>query len=323
LCKDDDENDVEGELDCKIVLILKDMLDDVNPLVKKFRQARDRLRDFPNERLAIRILAPQKNCDVQYSLPTTDEIALLIVGDFTPDSYKRDIIVHDKDHGLRYVSILHPSLMALQYPLLFPYGDLGFHLGIQYTDAHLLEKKTRKTLTMLDYYAYHCHYRPGQYNPYTCCGRVTFQLQVACYGCVEEDRLWYIMLKQDDFRSEKFQTISDTVGKGCIDGEKIGRRTILPGSFTGGQRYYVQHYQDGMAICRVHGGPDTFTTFTCNTKWNEISDALLYKPGQFPSDRPDVVNRVYKMKQDELIADIKKGVVFGPVVSGKYCNFPT
>jgi hypothetical protein len=114
------------------------------------------------------------------------------------------------------------------------------------------------------------------------------------------------MLKQDDFRFEKFQTISDTVGKGCIDGEKIGRRTILPGSFTGGQRYYVQHYQDGMAICRVHGGPDTFTTFTCNTKWNEISDALLYEPGQFPSDRPDIVNRVYKMKQDELISDIKK-----------------
>jgi hypothetical protein len=40
---------------------------------------------------------------------------------------------------------------------------------------------------------------------------------------------------------------------------------VLPGSFTGGMRYYVQHYQDAMAICRVHGGPDTFTTFTCNS----------------------------------------------------------
>ena len=175
------------------------------------------------------------------------------------------------------------------------------------------------TLTMLDYYAYHCHYRPGQYNPYTCCGRGSFQIQVDCYACIEENRLWYIMRRQDEFRSDNFQTISDLVGKGCTDGEKIGR-TILPGSFTGGQRYYVQHYQDGMAICRVHGGPDTFTTFTCNPKWPEISDALLYEPGQVPSDRPDIVNRVYKMKQDEIIADIKDGVVFGPVAAGKFCT---
>jgi hypothetical protein len=64
LCKDDDEDDIDGELDLSIVLVLKDMLDCVNPLVKKFRQARDRLKDFPNKRLAIRILAPQKAGDV-------------------------------------------------------------------------------------------------------------------------------------------------------------------------------------------------------------------------------------------------------------------
>lgn len=68
LCKHDD--DIEGELD------QKNMLDSVNPLVKKFRQARDRLKDYPNERLAIRILAPQNSRDIQYNLPTHDSIAL-------------------------------------------------------------------------------------------------------------------------------------------------------------------------------------------------------------------------------------------------------
>lgn len=314
LCQNDDEFD--GELDQAIVKELLNMLDNVNPLVKQFRLARDRIRDFPDQRVAIRILAPQLDTDVQYNLPTFDSLALLIVGDFTVDSYSRDIIVHDKDRGLHFVSNLHPALMALQYPLLFPYGDVGFHLGIQYTDAHSLPDKARKTLTMLDYYAYCCHYRPNQYNPYTCCGRLTNQIQVDCYACLEENRLWYIVEKQEELRSDHFQTISDAVGQGCIDGEKIGRKTVLPGSFTGGKRYYVNHYQDAVAICRVHGGPDIFTTFTCNTKWPEIAEAIRYEPGQEASDRPDIVNRVYKMKQDQFIKRIKKGKVFGPVVAG-------
>ena len=235
-----------------------------------------------------------------------DDIALLIVGDFTTDSYKRDIIVHDKNQGLQYISNLHYLLMPLQYPLLFPHGDPGFHLGIQYTDAHKLQEDERKTLTMLDYYAYCLHYKPGQYNPYTCCGRATFQLQVDCFACVEDNRLWFINRKQDETRSENFQTISGAVGKGCIDGEKIGRKTVLPSSFTGGKRYYLQYYQHGMAICRVYGGPDIFITFTCNTKWVQISEALHYEPGQHPSDRPNIVNRVYKMKQDRLIKILKR-----------------
>uniref|UniRef100_K3Y063 Helitron helicase-like domain-containing protein n=1 Tax=Setaria italica TaxID=4555 RepID=K3Y063_SETIT len=38
------------------------------------------------------------------------------------------------------------------------------------------------------------------------------------------------------------------------------------------------NYQDAMAICRVYGPPDLFVTFTCNSKWREIADALRYEP---------------------------------------------
>jgi hypothetical protein len=33
-----------------------------------------------------------------------------------------------------------------------------------------------------------------------------------------------------------------------------------------------QNYHDGLAICRVHGPPDFFVTFTCNPGWLEIVD---------------------------------------------------
>jgi hypothetical protein len=57
---------------------------------------------------------------------------------------------------------------------------------------------------------------------------------------------------------------------------------------TGGRRYMIQNYHDSIAICRVHGPPDYFVTFTCNSKWPEISKGLL-EPGQKPTGCADIV----------------------------------
>jgi hypothetical protein len=113
------------------------------------------------------------------------------------------------------------------------------------------------------------------------------------------------------------QGISNAVGKGLTSADSVGKRVILPASFTGGRRYQVMNYQDVMAICRVYGPPDLFVTFTCNTKWREIVDALRFEPGQHPYDRSDVVVRVFHMKVDEFMANIREGRTFGPVRAGK------
>jgi hypothetical protein len=73
----------------------------------------------------------------------------------------------------------------------------------------------------------------------------------------------------------------------------------------------IQNYHDSIAICRVHGSPDFFFTFTCNPKWPEIINSF-YKPEQKPSDKSDVIVRVYHMKLEELIDDIKSAKMFGP-----------
>jgi hypothetical protein len=75
----------------------------------------------------------------------------------------------------------------------------------------------------------------------------------------------------------------------------------------------IQNYQDGMAICRVFGAPDLFITFTCNPKWDEISEALLMEAGQNHVDRPDIVTRVFKMKINEFTGDVRRGEAFGKV----------
>jgi hypothetical protein len=82
---------------------------------------------------------------------------------------------------------------------------------------------------------------------------------------------------------------------------------ILPSSFQGGERTMGQLYQDAMARVRKFGKPDLFVTFTCNPKWKEITDALLSR--QTAKDRPDLVTRVFNLKLDALLKDIKDGVL--------------
>jgi hypothetical protein len=98
------------------------------------------------------------------------------------------------------------------------------------------------------------------------------------------------------------------IDKGFINADSVGGRVVVPASFTGGRRYHVMNYQDAMAICRVFGPPDLFVTFTCNTKWREIVDALRYS---------DLVVHVFNMKVDEFIDNIREGKTFGSVQEGR------
>jgi hypothetical protein len=78
------------------------------------------------------------------------------------------------------------------------------------------------------------------------------------------------------------------VSKGYTNGEEIGKTIILPASHTGGRRYMIQNYHDSIAICRVHGPPDFFVTFTSNSKWPDISESL-FESRQKPTDRAEVI----------------------------------
>ena len=77
-----------------------------------------------------------------------------------------------------------------------------------------------------------------------------------------------------------------------------------------------QLYQDSMAIVRKYGKPDLFITFTCNPKWPEILTNL--EKHQTPQDRPDIVTRVFKLKLNSLIKDIKQNHIFGIPVASVY-----
>lgn len=126
-------------------------------------------------------------------------------------------------------------------------------------------------------------------------------------------RLQYILDHQDQLRVESLQGVAEAVASGSIDGSDVGKLIVLPASHTGGRRYMVQNYHDAILICRVYSPPDFFITFTCNPKWLEIFDALRFEPGQRSTDQADIVDRVYNMKLEEMLDDIKDGSAFGPI----------
>ncbi|WVZ93683.1 hypothetical protein U9M48_039647, partial [Paspalum notatum var. saurae] len=299
----------------KNVEALAQMLDQHNPFAKKFRLAKDRLADHEDENFVVRIVGAGKGDPVQYNLPTTDQLAMLVVGDFTLDTFKRDIVIEARSGRLQQISSLHPAYMALQYPLLFPYGERGFQVGVLYEGHASTSPNARTKMTEQDYYRCLFHYKPDQPNPYLCYGSLSAQAKVDARACIDESRLWYIIDNQKKLRSESIQGIADAIGRGYIDGGEMGKHTVLPASHTGGRRYMIQNYHDGIAICRVYGPPDFFTTFTCNAKWLEIAESIASHPGQKPSDKADMIVRVYNMKLEELMEDVRGGTAFGPVAA--------
>ncbi|CAF3050347.1 unnamed protein product [Rotaria sp. Silwood2] len=83
----------------------------------------------------------------------------------------------------------------------------------------------------------------------------------------------------------------------AIEGLRPGRVIILPSSFQGSPRAMQQNYQDAMAI-------------------REIEEQLF--PGQTPSDRRDLITRVFKLKLNELIDDIFKKHVLGRTIANVF-----
>src|SRR5438046_10009340 len=120
---------------------------------------------------------------------------------------------------------------------------------------------------------------------------------------MEQERLNYLKLNQSTLRSEMYQGAVDAIDTGDIS-NNIGRRIILPSSFAGGPRQMYQLYQDAMSIVGHFGKPDLFITFTCNPKWPEITRELF--SNQTATDRPDLVARVFHMKLQELMKDLKE-----------------
>ncbi|MCH79269.1 ATP-dependent DNA helicase PIF1 [Trifolium medium] len=283
-----------------------------NPYVETYNTVRNTLHSHGVPNVRLKILGKRGRDGRRYDLPTASEVAALIVGDFDGTYPDRDVIVEYQSGLLKRVSTFEPSYWPLQYPLLFPRGEDGYSKNIEFRDNARKATRKIKFITQLEWVGYRIQQRETSASTIVFSRRLFHQFLVDSFSTIESGRLRYLKEHQKDLRADMYKGLTEAILRGDLDATNTGKRIVLPASFVGGARYMIQNYQDAMSICAWAGYPDLFVTFTCNHKWPEIVD-FLKTHHLTPGDRPDLVSRLFKIKLDQLIKDIKAGQIFGKV----------
>lgn len=302
-------------LDEQIIIAIKDMLDHHNHYAQKFRMARDKLHSAAVPDLKMKLISQRQTDGRLYNLPTTTEVAALIVGD-EHSADKRDIIIEKQSGLLKRIHELHPAYLPLQYPLLYPKGEDGYRLNIPHKDHANIHAAKRKQVTLREYFSYHLQSRTDEAQTILHSRRLFQQWIVDGYCMIESQKLNYVRQHQQQLRVDKYINLTGSNDHPETLGRDRGKRIILPSSFVGSQRYMEQLYFDGMAICGHLGFPDLFLTMTCNPTWPEIQRKVT-QSNLTPNNCPDIITRVFKIKLNQLMNDLKHGNIFGNIIGCK------
>ncbi|GJV01309.1 DNA helicase [Tanacetum coccineum] len=184
--------------------------------------------------------------------------------------------------------------MSLQFPLLFIFGQPGF-----YPELTLKPRDGRgrgKQVTMKAYYKYQLHPRTKEFGLIFKGGRLFQQYVVTVFCVIEQSRLDFIRKNQNDLRSDFLSGLYDAVSRGDREGIAVGSKIMLPSTFTGGPRYMYSHYLD----------------------WPEIKRYMAQYPELTPTDRADIVCRVFEQKVKDFLRFLKEVKTFGYVTAVLY-----
>ncbi|GKA23608.1 DNA helicase [Tanacetum coccineum] len=279
-----------------------------------FRTARDRYNAGEIPSFKIRLY--NKGGARGYEFPTSDVLGGIVFEDGPKSRTDFDVIIEFRGGHPQRINKLHQSYMSLQFPLLFVFGEPGFYpeLVLKPRDGSGKGKK----VTMNAYYKYQLHPRVKGFGLIFRCGRLFQQYVVAAFCAIEQSRLDFIRKRQNDLRSDYLLGLYDAISQGDREGIQAGSMIMLPRTFTGGPRYMYNHYFDALAICRSLGNPQFFITFRCNVKWPEIKRYMSQYPHLTPTDRADIVCRVFEQKVNDFINFLKFERPFGFVIAFLY-----
>ena len=168
-------------------------------------------------------------------------------------------------------SQLNCNVDPMIYPLLFPNGEIGWHINMK-------NPTTGRKITQLQYYQYQHRiaYRHEPFPSLHYSRKLFQQYAVDAWVRVESNRLNYFRTHQNSLKSELYFGLMDHLENETIDPNirDSGRPFVLTSTFIGGKRHMQQNYQDAMAICAKFGTPDLFLTYTCNPKHTDIFNNL-------------------------------------------------
>ncbi|XP_014774554.1 uncharacterized protein LOC106872177 [Octopus bimaculoides] len=244
--------------DRDVMLSLQNMLHQHNSYIRSFKYA---LQTAPSPKFTIVIDAdkrPSGEHAQRYNAPSCNDVAVLLHGE---QHNNRVIVIHSRDRGLQRITETHRSYDALQYPILFPYGEGGYHFGIPQRKPNEPTAATSKTASCMDFYSYRFMTRPNDFSTLHRSRELFHQFAVDMAAKMESERLCFIRLNQKKLRSDSYIHLRDGINNDA-DPRNISKICILPSTYTGEPRYMHERRQDDMTFVRHYGRPDLFITFT-------------------------------------------------------------
>ena len=113
--------------------MLQQLVSRVSPLAIQFQSAYETHNRDPVNQVQV-VIKAARQLGRRYDTATCAEVAAVPVENTTDGTIVPfDIVVNDRGQGLKIISSLHKSYMALHYVLMFPFGDDGWFPGMTCT----------------------------------------------------------------------------------------------------------------------------------------------------------------------------------------------
>ncbi|XP_074271044.1 uncharacterized protein LOC141594965 [Silene latifolia] len=261
------------------ITLLMGLMDD-NPYGKFFRSLKE-VEVTENTRI---VLSTDPSQDQRvYNTPTSDEVAAVWADTTAMQGNEGpQIIAYGRGAHNHSIKHFYGCYDPLQYPLLLPKGDSGWHQGLNKLSSPTFDRETNSTFPIAT--------------------------------LVDEGPESLVQAKiANAIRADLYQGIIDTLELEENSACNVGKRIVLPPSFLGGPRDMRKKYLNAMALVQKYGKPDLFITMTCNPNWPEIKAEL--SAGEQAQNRPDLLARVFHAKLTLLRKQIKEKKIIGEVAA--------
>lgn len=284
-------------LDREALMDLEHMMEEVNPFPQQYLSMGAVLRERVTAgedpvNVIFRLRANNREGPRTHNLPTTSEVAAILVEDVNT-AYNRDLLLYSTSRRLTRLFETDNIYDPLQYPLLFPFGELGWTYSDKYANGAVVRNK--REMALREHVAYRLFQKKDDQSVLHQGGRL-FQRVVDQRAKCEQENLRWIANNQKELRADLYYGIADAflnenpVASGGNDVtlteynratgtletphagggarrhflEQVGQRVVLPATHTGSPRYFYDQFQDAMPMVRELGKPDIFMTVTCN-----------------------------------------------------------
>ena len=144
-----------------------------------------------------------------------------------------DIIVEEFFGTPQRICKLHPSFFH------FPRGEDGYREDIDYFTDDTFSNKTKKRVSVREYFVYKLMTRDDEVSTILHDGRLFQQFVVDAYTMIEAQRLFWVRTLKEELYVDIYQGLSDALIFGERNAYATSKHIILPSSFIGGARYRI------------------------------------------------------------------------------------